>query len=204
MAGSFGTAQRPWRNMWYVEGAIDLLPLGQFAYSNTRPATPAPPNAEQYFVLGSDTLPLEVANSLALVFYGMEREGESVVQEARVRVWAVSQAALNNMAPGAWMGVPLVDATLTLGTTEIQPYTNAVIPGGTATNPMRFVSDIIVTSDRSLTPPSARVVGQDATQGMCILLLDSIGAASVVVQITVKRADGSTGMLKCGVLYRTL
>ncbi len=99
----------------------------------------------------------------------------------------------------------LGDLLLKMGTTEVQPYDNSVIPGGTSTNPMKFVSDILITSDRSLTPPAMRVVGQDATKGACMLLLDSIGAACIVVQLTVKRSDGgASGMLKCGLCYRTL
>lgn len=212
MPTSFGTAQRPWINVRYTGVEANFLAAGAFAYSHDRPETypeppdyPDPPGPIEYFVLNLDEDdPVELANSLALVFYGSTREG-SYVQEARARIWAVSQGALVGHSPGAWMGMHLGDLLLKLGTTEVQPYDNSVIPGGTSTNPMKFVSDIIITSDRSLTPPAMRVVGQDATEGACMLLLDSIGAACIVVQLTVKRSDGgAAGMLNCGLCYRTL
>jgi hypothetical protein len=211
MPETFGTAQRSWINVGFIDRVSDLLPVGYgpFAYSHTRPTTGnagSDPDDAAWFVLGSDTAPLDVANTLALVFYGAPRTGSGVVQEARVRVWSVSRGALIGHSPGAWMGTMIADATLKLGSTTI-PTDSAVIP--IDEDPpndvqLQFVSDILVTSDRTLTPPAIRVVGQDASSGACMLMFDSIGAESIIVQVTVKRADGSSGMLNCGLLYRTL
>ncbi len=213
MPDTFGTAQRPWINVRYTDVAANFIDAGAFAYSHDRPETypepppyPDPPGPIEYFVLNLDQGdPVELANSLALVFYGAPRT--SATQEARARIWAVSQGALIGHNPGAWMGMHLGDLLLKQGATTI-PTNSEVIP--IDVDPpnnvqFQFVSDILITSDRSLTPPAMRVVGQDATKGACMLLLDSIGAACIVVQLTVRRSDGgAAGMLNCGLCYRTL
>ncbi|MBX3316456.1 MAG: hypothetical protein KF902_06275 [Phycisphaeraceae bacterium] len=202
MPETFGTAQRPWSNQGYTDNISSLLGASDYSYQAARPVTNT---STGLFVVGSTAAPLAVSNSLALAFYGTPRTDGDKPREVLARIWAFSEAAHQANPPEAWLGVLLADITIKFGGTQI-PHTSNVFPGGLESNPYRFARDIIVTTDRSLTPPACRVAGQDAVSGMCMLLFDSIGSGSLGIQMTRRLGNGADdyGMLNCGVSARAL
>lgn len=202
MAETFGTAQRPWSNQGYTDNFSSLLGAGGYSYQAARPVTNT---STGLFVVGSTAAPLAVSNSLALAFYGTPRTDGDKPKEALARIWALSEGAHQTNPPEAWLGMLLADITIKFGDTQI-PHTSNVFPGGLETNPFRFACDVIVTTDRSLTPPACRVAGQDAQSGKCMLLFDSIGSGSLGIQMTRRLGTGTDdyGMLNCGVTARSL
>lgn len=202
MPETFGTAQRPWTVVDGVSTSDDgLFDADEFAYSNTRPALTLA--GDGCAVIGTDTDDLEVANTLALMFYGATTSSGITSGEARARIWAISEAAHQSEVGAAWMGTLLADVTLRFGSTTIP--TSDIFPGPPSGIPFRFACDLLITSDRTLTPPALRVVGQDSEAGTALLLFDSIGAASIAVQLTVLRSnDQTTNMQSLGFCYRTL
>ncbi len=212
MPETFGTAQRPWLTQGkdmggsfvaittYDDVLYPTTTANPYAYSATQPQTDL---ATGLFVVGSSAEPLAVSNTLALAFFGAPSTDPDPVKEVRARIWAFSEASHQTFPPEAWLGVLLADITIKFGTTSI-PHDSGVFPGGVSGNPYLFACDVIVTTDRSLTPPACRVVGPDSTQGMCVLLFDSIGSASVGIQLTRDRGTGEPGMLNCGVTARSM
>lgn len=171
-ATTIGTEQ----NAWTAIAADDIGSTGAVsavdAYAFKSDTTLETTSGKRFvFDLAPTTpLPGDVANSLALLFYG-----RPVNEKFKARLWGVSNYKGTSGAAVGLLGHYLGDIEVKMGTGD--PATQAPFNSSD-----RFCDTISVTDDATLTPPGIRVFG-DKANGTAIMVLDTAGMRAIYVEV---------------------